>query len=104
MRIVSHQALTWKGNTLFFKRRKMVEIEQDARYPKMWRVKHPDGRLSDMVNLTRARDAAVGFALASLNSGTKETPSGGRQSEFKSDPVPRQPPEGNNAPAEVTHG
>jgi len=67
MRIVSHQALTWKGPVLYFQRRKMFEVVQDAKYPKMWRVRHPDGRLSDMVNLTRARDAATGLALAALN-------------------------------------
>ena len=74
MRIVSHQALTWKGPVLYFKRRKMFEVVQDAKYPKMWRVRYPDGQLSDMVNLTRARDAAAGLALAALNSRGEETP------------------------------
>jgi hypothetical protein len=30
----------------------------DERYPQMWRVRTPDGTLSDMLNLPRARDAA----------------------------------------------
>jgi hypothetical protein len=33
----------------------------------MWRVRYPDGRLADMVNLTRAKDAAVSIALSLLN-------------------------------------
>lgn len=36
-------------------------IERDATYPNMWRVRWPDGRLSDMVNLTRAKDAVARF-------------------------------------------
>jgi hypothetical protein len=104
MRIVSRQALTWEGNTLFFKRRKMAGIEQDARYPKMWRVKYPDGRLSGMVNLTRARDAATVLALAALNSRGEETGAAAPPMRFAGEPVPGQPGEGNNAPAEADHG
>jgi hypothetical protein len=33
----------------------------DTTYPGMWRVQWPDGRLSDMVNLTRAKDAIACF-------------------------------------------
>ncbi len=32
-----------------------------ALYLGMWRVQWPDGRLSDMTNLTRAKDAAACF-------------------------------------------
>jgi hypothetical protein len=32
-------------------------IVPDAKWPGMYRVWHPDGTLSDMVNLTRAKDA-----------------------------------------------
>ena len=34
----------------------------DAVYPDMWRVALTDGSLSDMTNLTRAKDAAVVMA------------------------------------------
>jgi hypothetical protein len=34
-------------------------------WPKMYRVRKPDGSLTDMVNLTRARDAARTLALIS---------------------------------------
>ena len=33
----------------------------DAAHPGMWRVRWPDGRLSDMTNLTRAKDAVACF-------------------------------------------
>lgn len=34
-------------------------VRQDDKYPSMWRVHTPNGRISDMVNLTRAKDAAM---------------------------------------------
>lgn len=38
---------------------KLVEAEliQDEKYPEMYRVYWPDGVVSDMVNITRAKDA-----------------------------------------------
>jgi hypothetical protein len=39
----------------------------------MYRIRFPDGRLSDMVNLTRAKAAAVAFALQALNCEAQET-------------------------------
>src|SRR6266581_7966123 len=38
-------------------RRQVGRVVPDSKYPDMWRVKLPGG-LSDMVNLSRARDAA----------------------------------------------
>jgi hypothetical protein len=40
----------------------------------MWRVRHLDGRLSDMVNLSRAKDAAISVALGILNRSRESTP------------------------------
>jgi hypothetical protein len=37
-------------------------IVPDERYPAMYRLRLPDGRLSDMVNLTRARDALAAIS------------------------------------------
>jgi hypothetical protein len=37
-------------------------------WPQMWRVHWPDGSISDMVNLTRAKDAAVTIANRSAAS------------------------------------
>jgi len=53
-------------------RRILSQIEPDVVYPKMWRIKRPDGSLSDMVNLTRAQDAAIGAALSILNADVKQ--------------------------------
>ena len=39
-----------------------VSVEPDAAWPNMWRVRAGD-RLSGMVNLTRAKDAAIAWAL-----------------------------------------
>jgi hypothetical protein len=36
-------------------------VVPDAARPGMWRVRWPDGRLSDMTNLTRAKDAVACF-------------------------------------------
>jgi hypothetical protein len=44
----------------------------DDKYPGMYRVHMPDGHVTDMVNLTRAKDAAVGLALARLQRPVRE--------------------------------
>lgn len=40
----------------------LARVVPDDRYPGMWRIAWPDGRLSDMVNLARAKDAAAAIA------------------------------------------
>ncbi len=45
----------------------LVHVVPDAKHDDMWRIAHPDGCLSDMANLTRAKDAASGVALGILN-------------------------------------
>jgi hypothetical protein len=62
-------------------------VEPDANYPFLNRIRYPDGHLSDLVNLTRAKDAACWFALRSLNSPPQETPSEGSQARKKSEAV-----------------
>jgi hypothetical protein len=47
--------------------RLLATIEPDAEWPGMWRVRLLNGRPTDMVNLTRARDAAITLALGALN-------------------------------------
>ena len=53
-------------------------IEPDAVYPGMWRLRHPDGELSDIANLTRIKDAAV------------ITHGGGRLLHWRPSPQPRR--------------
>jgi hypothetical protein len=45
----------------------VTEVVPDSRYPSMYRVKLPDGSISDMINLTRAKDAALSLADARLD-------------------------------------
>jgi hypothetical protein len=50
----------WKGDRLLLNGRLSgFSVVVDDRYPTMWRVRYPDGSLSDMVNRTRAKDAAL---------------------------------------------
>jgi hypothetical protein len=58
--------LAWRGNDLCAGSRRLVSIEQDKTWPSMWRVRQGN-KLSDMVNKTRARDAARAHALDILN-------------------------------------
>jgi hypothetical protein len=44
-----------------------ARIVPDSHWPDMWRVEYPKGALSDMVNRTRAKAAAMGRVLAQLN-------------------------------------
>ena len=71
--VVSSNALHWKGTCLYFRGKIVGRIAADETYTGMWRVIRTDGSLSDMANLTRARDAALAQALRDLNH--KETPS-----------------------------
>jgi hypothetical protein len=65
--------LIWRGPKLYYRNRVIGSVVHRA-YGSigMWRAVRPDGRLTDMVNATRARDAAMGFAIASLNSTAHE--------------------------------
>src|SRR5262249_42774136 len=45
----------------------LARVVADHVYPSMWRVKMPSGKLSDMTNLTRAKDAAMSIVLSILN-------------------------------------
>ena len=68
MRIYSVADLHWRDHELHLKTgRLLATIEPDVTYPKMWRVRLPNGHLTDMVNKTRAKDAAISLALTALN-------------------------------------
>jgi hypothetical protein len=75
-RVVGRHELRWNDCELFFGRKRIAGIEPDAVYAGMWRVRRPDGTLSDMVNISRARDAAMVLSLAVLNG--QETATGRR--------------------------
>jgi hypothetical protein len=69
-----HRDVVWKGNDLIFKRRVVASVVPDSKYPQMWRVRLPNGHLTDMVNLSRARDAARSLALKALTEGHVAAP------------------------------
>jgi hypothetical protein len=45
----------------------LLHVVPDKSYPSMWRIRFADGSLSDMANLTRAKDTALHTAVATLN-------------------------------------
>jgi hypothetical protein len=59
--------LVWHGTSLRLgggkRARSLLSIERDATYSWMWRVRLPTGRLTDRLNLTRAKDYACATAL-----------------------------------------
>jgi hypothetical protein len=63
------QDFIWHGRQLrlFSGLRVLASIEPDQTWPGMRRVRLPDGYLTDMVNLSRAKDAAASLALGVLN-------------------------------------
>jgi hypothetical protein len=70
--IVGRDKLNWRktadGYALHFGRsqKAMLKIVPDKVWPGMWRILHRDC-LSDMVNLSRAKDAGFSIALGLLN-------------------------------------
>jgi len=69
MRKDGRNRIEWRGNDLCLigQRTPIVSIVPDAKYSAMWRVRYPDGRMTDMVNVTRARDAARTIAGSILD-------------------------------------
>jgi hypothetical protein len=66
--------LVWDGLKLKLGARVTATIEPDAHWPGMWRVRF-GGKLSDMANLSRAKDAAISLVLRELNGGFSGTKS-----------------------------
>ena len=65
--MTDRQALHWDGLRLHYRRRVVATLVADEDWPKLYRVHLPDGRITDMVNLTRAKDAAVTLARSVLD-------------------------------------
>jgi hypothetical protein len=66
--VYGHEDLRWEGHRLrLLTGRLLATVEPDGHWAAMYRVRFPDGRLTDMVNISRARDAALCLALAALN-------------------------------------
>jgi hypothetical protein len=69
--IFSRVDLNWRRDgeawVVRYRNRALLHVVPDATYPAMWRIRHLDGRLSGIVNLSRAKDAAISLALGILN-------------------------------------
>jgi hypothetical protein len=66
--------MEWHGDRLKVGNRLSgYSVVPDQKYPQMWRVKCPDGRLSDMVNRTRAKDAAMAMFDRDLRQGSERS-------------------------------
>jgi hypothetical protein len=60
--------LKWIGRELRLNSgRLLATVEPDGNFVGMFRIRLPSGYLTDMVNLTRAKDAAISIALTDLN-------------------------------------
>jgi hypothetical protein len=66
----SSNKLVWDDLKLKLGRRVVATVQPDARWPGMWRV-HYGGKVSDMLNLSRAKDTAASIALSELHAQRK---------------------------------
>jgi hypothetical protein len=82
--IVGRDRLTWRRESgllcLYYRLHHgaIVTVEPDRTYPGLFRVRLPDGDLSEILNLSRAKDAAIAAVLHHLNSTVQETGTGSR--------------------------
>ena len=68
-RIYGRGDLKWKDRELHLVTgRLLATVEPDTKWAGMHRVRLPDGHVTDMVNISRAKDAAISLALTDLNS------------------------------------
>jgi hypothetical protein len=88
--VFGRERLTWRADNnrlwLYRGRKRMPHacVEPDTVHPGLFRVRFSGGNVSDIVNLTRAKDAALAIVLRSLNSEAQDSPLGGPQARQKS--------------------
>jgi hypothetical protein len=70
-RVWGRRDLVWRrdgnGWVICHHRSPLLRVARDTQFRNMWRIAHAGDRLSDLTNLTRARDGAASRALAILN-------------------------------------
>ena len=67
-RIYGRGDLKWKDRELrLVTGRLLATVEPDAKWAGMYRVRLPNGHVTDMVSISRAKDAAISLALINLN-------------------------------------
>jgi hypothetical protein len=50
--MIGYEDLTWTGKELRYRGRTLATIEPDAEWPRLYRVRLPNGDLTDLVNWT----------------------------------------------------
>jgi len=80
--------LDWKGDDLYLARRKLISVVRDENYSNMWRVLPPAGRGSDMVNRSRAKDAAMGHARRMVDAAPNRSEAASEGCPVRSEPSP----------------
>jgi hypothetical protein len=66
-------AMRWDKNVLLYRDNPSgYEVVQDEKYPSMYRVRFPDGTLTEMANLTRAHEAARAGLETSMRKARKD--------------------------------
>jgi hypothetical protein len=71
MRVIPNCDFTWRGLALYLGKRRILTLEEDEDWPRLYRTRYPDGWLSSAANIARAKDAAYGHARYLL---AKESP------------------------------
>jgi hypothetical protein len=67
-RIYRHGDAHWRGHRLVLcSGRTLATVERDNEYTALYRARLRNGFVSGILNLTRAKDAAIALALAELN-------------------------------------
>jgi hypothetical protein len=68
LRVFNQDDVKWDGLKLRSRTgRLLAMVEPDPEWPLLYRVRLPGGHLTDMLNLTRAKDAARCLALETLS-------------------------------------
>lgn len=81
--MLGRREFQWKGDRLMLGTRNTgCKIIADAKWPNMYRVEYPPGTISDMINLTRARDAAVYIVSGHLNQEPRKRPGEASYSDY----------------------
>ena len=85
--MLGYSDFRWKGDKLLAGSKNTgAKIITDSQWPGMFRVEYPPGTVSDMTNLTRARDAAISIVAHHLNREARKTRVEASQNDY-SDPV-----------------
>lgn len=74
MKTPEYKNFKWNKQSLFYQGKEVASVVPDEKYilDDMWRVKWPDGVLSqDCYNLTRAKDNAIKYEVRRLEDGRK---------------------------------